>query len=106
MLAAYQLHSIKHATIRERTDIMHRNDTGMFEPGDDLCLPHHAARERRFIRLRTQNLYGYLAIEIGILGQINSAHAALTQFSNQTILGAAEVRLRGNAPESIQFLVR
>jgi hypothetical protein len=102
-LAVDELHGEEHAMV-DGADVVDRDDVGVGEPGEGLGLAEHAGLTAGVAGARQHDLEGDAAIELGVVGGVDHAHAAGAERIEQDVAaehGAlGEGGLRGSSPRA------
>ena len=105
-LTADVLHHIKDASIRKCAQVMHRHDTRMLKPGDDICLAPHPFDHPRIHFRRVEHFDCDFAIKARITSAIDGSHATTCDLIEQLVPGLCEVRTIGNLEQTPDLLIR
>src|SRR6185369_5485055 len=100
------LHRVKDPTIRKRSDVMNRNDSGMFEPGNDLCFTNHPTPQIVSNVWRVKNLDCDKPAQLTIFREIDCSHPTAPELFYIFVLRSAEIRLADDRAQVIQPVIR
>jgi hypothetical protein len=85
-----QLHGQERPAVRQHADLVHGGDAGVLQLAGDAGLVAEALGGRRIGRVfRGQHLDGDVAVEGGVAGAVDHAHAAAADLVEQLIAGRA-----------------
>src|ERR1041384_1370677 len=104
--AAHILHRIKDPAVRKCSDVVNRNDSGMFEPGNDLCFTNHATAQFVSDIGCVKNLDCYKPIELTIFSEVDCSHPSASKLFHKCVLRRAEVRLADERAQVVQPVIR
>src|ERR1700754_669886 len=100
--SAHVLHRVENTPVRDRANVVHGNDSGMFQSRDDLRFTHHALPQIAGQIGSVEDFDCDAAVELSVFGEINSAHAAGREFVEQPILRRTEVGLYREFAKMVQ----
>jgi hypothetical protein len=103
--ALHQLHGVEHAAIGQSTDVMHRDDAGMLQLGNDFRLAQQTRAQLSRGVHDSDYLESDLPAQSSVLDAEDSTHAARAQFVEHHITSAAEVWHIGSRAETMEGLI-